>query len=109
MAAHFLDNLDAIVAACASQGPSYAVHHPVPNSFSSLTGSPRGNLIPYRRFPRSDRHRSSSRSTRTDDRIASRGTPAVMRVTTLKAGKDGLAGLIDYYAGLVADQLCRDG
>ncbi len=32
-----------------------------------------------------------------------------MRVTTLKAGKDGLRGLIDYYAGLATDQLRRDG
>ncbi len=33
----------------------------------------------------------------------------MMRVTTLKAGKAGLAALIDYYAGLAADQLHRDG
>ncbi len=32
-----------------------------------------------------------------------------MRVTTLKAGKDGLKGLMDYYAGLATDQLRRDG
>ncbi|HSH59627.1 MAG TPA: MobF family relaxase, partial [Acidimicrobiales bacterium] len=32
-----------------------------------------------------------------------------MRVTTLKAGKAGLAALVDYYAGLAADQLRRDG
>ncbi len=32
-----------------------------------------------------------------------------MRVTTLKADKAGLAALIDYYAGLAADQLRRDG
>ncbi len=32
-----------------------------------------------------------------------------MRVTTLKTGGDGLAALIDYYAGLAADQLRRDG
>ncbi len=31
------------------------------------------------------------------------------RVTTLKADKAGLAALIDYYAGLAADQLRRDG
>ncbi len=33
----------------------------------------------------------------------------MMRVTTLKAGKAGLAALVDYYAGLAADQLRRDG
>ncbi len=33
----------------------------------------------------------------------------MMRVTTLKAGGDGLAALVDYYAGLAADQLHRDG
>ncbi|MDP9426063.1 MAG: relaxase domain-containing protein, partial [Actinomycetota bacterium] len=32
-----------------------------------------------------------------------------MRVTTLKAGKAGLTALVDYYAGLAADQLRRDG
>ena len=32
-----------------------------------------------------------------------------MRVTTLKAGKDGLTALIGYYAGLATDQLRRDG
>ncbi|MDP9419061.1 MAG: relaxase domain-containing protein, partial [Actinomycetota bacterium] len=32
-----------------------------------------------------------------------------MRVTTLKAGEAGLAALVDYYAGLAADQLRRDG
>jgi conjugative relaxase-like TrwC/TraI family protein len=32
-----------------------------------------------------------------------------MRVTTLKSGKAGLAALVDYYAGLAADQLQRDG
>ena len=37
------------------------------------------------------------------------GHRAVMRVTTLKSGKDGLKGLIDYYAGLATDQLSRDG
>jgi conjugative relaxase-like TrwC/TraI family protein len=45
----------------------------------------------------------------TDECIASRGIPAVMRVTTLKAGGAGLEALIDYYAGLAADQLRRDG
>ncbi|MBW3581343.1 MAG: relaxase domain-containing protein [Actinobacteria bacterium] len=33
----------------------------------------------------------------------------MMRVTTLKVGKAGLAALIDYYAGLAHDQLRRDG
>ncbi len=32
-----------------------------------------------------------------------------MRVTTLKAAKEALAGLIDYYARLATDQLRRDG
>jgi conjugative relaxase-like TrwC/TraI family protein len=35
--------------------------------------------------------------------------PAVMRATTLKAGGTGVAALVDYYAGLAADQLQRDG
>jgi len=35
--------------------------------------------------------------------------PAVMRATTLKASPAGLAALVDYYAGLAADQLRRDG
>ncbi len=54
-------------------------------------------LVPHRGQPR------------TDGCIASRGNPAVMRVTTLKAGKAGLTGLVDYYAGLADDQLRRDG
>lgn len=32
-----------------------------------------------------------------------------MRATTLKAGGTGVAALVDYYAGLAADQLHRDG
>ena len=32
-----------------------------------------------------------------------------MRATTLKAGGAGVAGLVDYYAGLAEDQLRRDG
>ncbi len=32
-----------------------------------------------------------------------------MRATTLKASSAGLAALVDYYAGLAADQLRRDG
>ena len=39
----------------------------------------------------------------------SRGTAAVMRATTLKAGSTGVAGLVGYYAGLAEDQLRRDG
>jgi len=35
--------------------------------------------------------------------------PAVMRATTLKAGETGVGALVDYYAGLAADQLHRDG
>ncbi len=54
-------------------------------------------LVPHRSQPR------------TDECIVSWGNPAVMRVTTLKAGEAGLAALVDYYAGLAADQLRRDG
>ena len=32
-----------------------------------------------------------------------------MRATTLKAGGAGVTALVDYYAGLAEDQLCRDG
>ena len=39
----------------------------------------------------------------------SRGTAAVMRATTLKAGGTGVTALVDYYAGLAEDQLRRDG
>ncbi len=32
-----------------------------------------------------------------------------MQATTLKAGGTGVTALVDYYAGLAADQLHRDG
>ena len=33
----------------------------------------------------------------------------MMRATTLKSGQTGVAMLVDYYAGLAADQMHRDG